>query len=192
MESSQKDAVNNYIVHIDTKGCNPFRLSYNPKASTKSTDAERIKELEQKKVELESIIEEKTISYNNEIAELKKNIEQKTALYYNQQISVERRFREEKTQLQKQLREKQDEINDLAVHLTVFKDDVEKYLSNNINLERLKNTIAFMSQRVVKINLPEDFKVMNAIENIWDVLRASREQQEKEEAQRSAMFNGYP
>jgi len=186
---SQKDAVNNYIVHIDTKGCSPFRLSCRPKASTKSTDAERINELEQKIVELESIIEEKNISYNSKLAELKKNIDTKTALYYNQQMSDERRFREEKTQLQKQLREKQDEINDLVVHLTVFRDDVDKYLSSDISMKRLRNTIAFMSQRVVKINLPKDFKILKATENIWEALRVSREQQAKEEAQRSAMFN---
>lgn len=71
MSLSQKDAANHYIVNIDKKGCPPFTFRRRPKASTKSTDAERIMELEKKQVDLESLYEEKTISYNNELVELK-------------------------------------------------------------------------------------------------------------------------
>jgi hypothetical protein len=67
MSLSQKDAVNHYIVNTDTKGCTPFTFPRRPKASTKSIDAERFMELEKKQVDLESLLAEKTISYNNEL-----------------------------------------------------------------------------------------------------------------------------
>ena len=183
MSLSQKDAANHYIVNIDTKGCTPFTFRRRPKASTKSTDAEPITELEKKQVDLESLLAEKTISYNNELVELKKKqvelesiIEKNRAFYYNQQMSDNRMFREEETQLKNQLREKQEEINDLAVHLSVLTDDVDKYLSKNIDQKRLENTIVFMRQRMTKINVSKDHKTFKAIENIRDALRASREQ----------------
>ena len=198
MSLSQKDAANHYIVNTDTKGCTPFTFLHRQKASTKSIDAERIMELEKKQVDLESILAEKTISYNNELVELKNKqvrlesiIEKNRELYYNQQMSDNTRFREEETQLKNQLREKQEEINDLAVHLTVLTEDVDKYVSkkHGHDQKRLENTIVFMKQRMSKINVSRDYNLFNAIENIWDALRASREQQRKEEAQSGAMLH---
>ena len=198
MSLSQKDAANHYIVNIDTKGCTPFTFRRRPKASTKSIDAERIMELEKKQVDLESLLAEKTISYNNELVELKKKqvklesiIEKNRELYYNQQMSDNRMFRESETQLKNQLREKQEEINDLAVHLTVLTEDVDKYVSkkHGHDQKRLENTIVFMKQRMSKINLSRDYNPLKAMENIYDALRASREQQRKEEAQNSEMLH---
>jgi len=121
--------------------------------------------------------------------ELESIIEKNRALYYNQQMSDNRMFREEETQLKNQLQEKQEEINDLAGHLSTLIDDVDKYLSNDIDEKRLENTIVFMRKRMLKINVSKDHNLLKAIENIWDALRASREQQRKEEVQSSAMLH---
>ena len=194
MSLSQKDAANHYIVNIDTKGCTPFTFRRRPKASTKSIDAERIMELEKKQVDLESLLAEKTISYNNELVELKKKqvelesiIEKNRELYYNQQMSDNRMFRESETQLKNQLREKQEEINDLAAYLAVLTCDVDEYLSREIDEKILKNTNTFVQTR--KIQVSEFHKYLYQIEQIRIALRASREQQRKEEAQSGAMLH---
>jgi len=180
MSLSQKDAANHYIVNIDKKGCPPFTFRRRPKASTKSTDAERIMELEKKQVDLESLYEEKTISYNNELVELKNKqvrlesiIEKNRELYYNQQMSDNTRFREEETQLKNQLREKQEEINDLAAHLSVLTCDVDQYLSRAIDEKILKNTNTFVQTRIGKIKVSEFHEYLYQIEQIRIALRAS-------------------
>jgi hypothetical protein len=193
MSLSRKDGVNPYLVNTGTRNCIPWTLI---NRSKKSADAERIMELEKKQVELESRLAEKTISYNNELVELKKKqvelesiIEKKNELFYDTQIREDMEFQKVKTKLNKQLLEKQEEINDLAAHLYVLNNEVDKYLSNEIDKKRLENTIVFMKKRMLKINISRDHDSMKAIENIWDALIASREQQQKEEAQNSAMLH---
>lgn len=195
MSLSQKDAANHYIVNTDTKGYTHFTFTRRPKASTKSTDAERIMELEKKQVELESRLSDKTISYNNELVELKKKqdelesiIEKKNALFYNAQIRENLAFQNVETKLKKQLVEKQEEIYDLAIHLYVLNNEFDRYLSNRDD-KKLRQSIMFMKRRFEKVQFPDKYEYLKAIENVWDALRASREQQRKEEAQSGAMLH---
>ena len=166
MSLSQKDAANHYIVNIDTKGCNPFTFRRRPKASTKSTDAERIMELEKKQVD-------ELVELKNKQVRLESIIEKNRELYYNQQMSDNTRFREEETQLKNQLREKQEEINDLAAHLSVLTCDVDQYLSRAIDEKILKNTNTFVQTRIGKIKVSEFHEYLYQIEQIRIALRAS-------------------
>jgi hypothetical protein len=161
----------------------------------KSADAEPIMELEKKQVELESRLVEKTISYNNELVELKKKqvelesiIEKKNELFYDTQIRENLAFQKVETKLKNQLLEKQEEIYDLAIHLYVLNNEFDRYLSNRDD-QKLRQSIMFMKQRFEKVQFPDKYEYLKAIENVWGDLRISREQQLQEEAQNSAMLH---
>ena len=152
-------------------------------------------ELEKKQFELESRLAEKTISYNNELVELKKKqvelesiIEKKNELFYDTQIRENLAFQKMETKLKNQLLEKQEEIYDLAIHLYVLNNEFDRYLSNRDD-QKLRQSIMFMKQRFEKVQFPDKYEYLKAIENVWGDLRISREQQLQEEAQNNAMLH---
>lgn len=75
MSLSQKDAVNPYLVNTGVPHCIPWNLlrkTSAKKTSAKKTNSESIKELEEKNSELESLLSEKTKSYNDELVKWNK------------------------------------------------------------------------------------------------------------------------
>jgi len=82
----------------------------------------------------------------------------------------------DKTHLENQLREKENEIDNLAAYLTVLTVDIENYLSGKIDQEQLKNTKIFVDERIRKIHVTTFNELLYQIEEVREALRASQKQ----------------
>ncbi len=183
MISSQKDSVSQYIVNIDTKGCNPFNLKRISKKIAKNADAERITELENKQVELESLLAEKNTSHESEVHELNERyrLQMDTMRDTNKKLNVNNK------ELKLHLRAAEQEKNDLGTHLYVLKTSIENYLSEDIDHEKLQDTMKYMTKRMSEIKVPGNYDTLRAIENVWDNINVAKRQQLQEEAKRQQL-----